>query len=93
MVMRDGACYLRDAGNLAGSVAVMCDVVKNVFDWSIVSAEQAIRMGTEVPARSAHIDDCCGFIAPGRRADFVVLNDDLTLDATYLDGVLVPAGE
>ena len=93
VVMRDGACYLRDAGNLAGSVAVMCDVVKNVFDWSIVSAEQAIRMGTEVPARSARIDDRCGFIAPGRRADFVVLNDDLTLDATYLDGVLVPAGE
>ena len=93
VVMRDGACYLRDAGNLAGSVAVMCDVVKNVFDWSIVSAEQAIRMGTEVPARSAHIGNRCGFIAPGRRADFVVLNDDLTLDATYLDGVLVPVGE
>ncbi len=93
VVMRDGACYLRDGSSLAGSVAVMCEVVKNVYDWNIVSAEQAIRMGTEVPARSARIDDRCGLIAPGRVADFVVLNEDLTLADTYLGGVHVPAAE
>ena len=93
VVMRDGACYLRDGASLAGSIAVMCDVVKNVYDWNIVTAEQAIRMGTEVPARSAHIADRCGSIAPGRHADFVVLEHDLTLRSTYLDGVLVPSAE
>ena len=93
VVMRDGACYLRDGSSLAGSVAVMCDVVKNVYDWSIVSAEQAIRMGTEVAARSAHIDDRCGSIVPGRHADFVILNNDLTLAETYLGGVRVPLSE
>ncbi len=93
VVMRDGACYLRDGSSLAGSVAVMCEVVKNVYDWNIVSAEQAIRMGTEVPARSARIDDRCGSIKPGRHADFVVLNEDLTLADTYLGGVHVPAAE
>ena len=64
-------------------------MVKNVFDWGIVTAEQAIRMATEVPARSAHIDDVCGAIAPGRAADFVALNPDLTLSATYMAGKLV----
>lgn len=93
VVMRDGACYLRDGSSLAGSVAVMCDVVKNVYDWNIVSAEQAIRMGTEVAARSAHIDDRCGSIMPGRHADFVILNNDLTLAETYLGGVRVPVSE
>ena len=93
VVMRDGACYLRDGLSLAGSVAVMCDVVKNVYDWNIVSAEQAIRMGTEVAARSAHIDDRCGSIVPGRHADFVILNNDLTLAETYLSGVRVPLSE
>lgn len=93
VVMRDGACYLRDGSSLAGSVAVMCDVVKNVYDWNIVSAEQAIRMGTEVAARSAHIDDRCGSIVPGRHADFVILNNDLTLAETYLGGVRVPLNE
>lgn len=93
VVMRDGACYLCDGSSLAGSVAVMCDVVKNVYDWNIVSAEQAIRMGTEVAARSAHIDDRCGSIVPGRHADFVILNNDLTLAETYLGGVRVPLSE
>ena len=93
VVMRDGACYLREGGNLAGSVAVMRDVVKNVYDWGIVTAEQAIRMGTEVPAKSAHIDSRCGYIKPGYRADFVVLNDDLSLVDTYLGGERVPAAE
>ena len=93
VVMRDGACYLRDGSSLAGSVAVMCDVVKNVYDWNIVSAQQAIRMGTEVAARSAHIDDRCGSIVPGRHADFVILNNDLTLAETYLGGVRVPLSE
>ena len=87
--MRDGACYLRDAGNLAGSVATLADVVKNVYDWNVVTAEQAIRMATEVPARSAGIDTTCGSIKPGRAADFVALNADLTLAATYMAGKLV----
>ena len=89
VVMRDGACYLRDKPNLAGSVATMSQVVKNVYDWGLVTAEQAIRMGTEVPARSARIDDACGFIKPGRDADFVVLTPELELEATYLGGELV----
>lgn len=89
VVMRDGACYLREGGNLAGSVAVMADVVKNVVDWGIVSPEQALRMATEVPARSARIDDRCGSILPGRDADFVVLSDKLELQATYMAGTLV----
>lgn len=89
VVMRDGACYLRDKDSLAGSVATMAEVVRNVFDWGVATAEQAIRMGTEVPARSARIEDACGSIRPGRDADFVVLTPGLELEATYLGGEVV----
>lgn len=89
VVMRDGACYLRDKDSLAGSVATLAEVVKNVYDWGIVTADQAIRMATEVAARSARVDDRCGFIKPGRLADFVVFDKDLELKATYLTGELV----
>ena len=89
VVMRDGACYLVEGGNLAGSTATMAKVVKNVFDWDVVTAEQALRMATEVPARAAKVDGVCGLILPGRRADFVVLDEGLNLEATYLDGKLV----
>lgn len=91
VTMRDGACYLRGQENLAGSVAKLQEVVRNVFHWGVVTAEQAIRMGTEVSARSARIDDRCGYIKPGRDADFVVLDEGLALEATYFAGQLVDA--
>ena len=60
--------------------------VKNIVDWGIASADIAIRMATEVPARSAHIEDKCGSIMPGRDADFVVFDHELTLVETYVGG-------
>lgn len=89
VVMRDGACYLRDGSSLAGSIATLAQIVKNVYDWQIVTAEQALRMATEVPARSAGIAGSCGSIMPGRDADFVVLDAELNLEATYMGGKLV----
>ena len=38
------------------------------------------------PAKSVHIDDVCGQIKPGLSADFIVLDNDFDLVATYLDG-------
>ena len=89
VVMRDGACYLRDGSSLAGSIATLAQIVKNVYDWQVVTAEQALRMATEVPARSAGIAGSCGSILPGRDADFVVLDAELNLEATYMGGKLV----
>ena len=34
----------------------------------------------------AHVDDKCSSIMPGRDADFVVFNPDLTLVETYVGG-------
>ena len=92
VVMKGGLCYLRNedgtTGSIAGSVLTLAEGVKNVYDWQIVTAEQAIRMATEVAARSARIDDVCGLIKPGRAADFVSLGADLSLNATYVGGRL-----
>lgn len=57
------------------------------MDWEIATPEQAIMMATLVPAISCKIDDKCGLIANGRDADFIVLNPNMDLEATYLDGV------
>lgn len=89
IVLTGGAAYLKEEGNLAGSVLTLAEAVKNVVDWGVVTAEQAVRMASEVPARMTLIDDVCGYILPGRDADFNVLNTDLTLRETYLGGTLV----
>lgn len=76
-----------DSGNLAGSILKLKEAVKNVVDWGIATPEQAVMMATWVPAVSCQIDDVCGSLQAGREADFIVLAPDMTLQATYLDGV------
>ena len=83
--VKDGAARL-ESGNLAGSILELKDAVKNVVEWGIATPEEAIYMATTVPAKSVEIDDECGKIAPGYAADFIVLNSNLDLQATFLDG-------
>lgn len=90
VVMDGGLCYLENEdgtkGNIAGSVLTLARGVKNIVDWGVASADEAIRMATEVAARSARIDGVCGSIKPGRDADFVVFDHELNLRETYLAG-------
>ena len=87
--LRGGAAYLKDAGNLAGSTLTMAKAVRNVVEWGMVSAPQALRMASEIPARSVGMLDRCGVIAEGHAADLVVLDQDLNLIETYLGGRIV----
>ncbi len=87
--LRDGAAFLKDGGNFAGSTLTLAQAVRNVASWGIVTAEQAIRMATEVPARANGIAHRCGAILPGRSADLVVLDPELNLVETYVSGNLV----
>ena len=95
VVMKDGLCYLRNedgtTGSIAGSVLTLAEGVKNMVDWQIVTVEQAVRMASEVAARSAKIDDKVGFIKPGRNADLTIFNGDMTLNETYVNGISVTA--
>lgn len=86
VIVKDGQARLADTGNLAGSILELKDAVKNVTKWGVATPEEAIRMASLAPAKSVGIDHLCGQIAPGFEADFIVLNEDLELLATYLDG-------
>lgn len=89
--LRGGEARLKESGNFAGSTLTLAKAVRNVARWGIVTAEQAIRMASEVPARSCGIYDRCGAILPGRAADLTVFDSDLNLVETYVDGRLVRA--
>ncbi|MDU3152804.1 MAG: amidohydrolase family protein [Anaerococcus hydrogenalis] len=43
-------------------------------------------MASLVPAKSVGIDDVCGKIKVGYDADFILLDYDLNLKETYLNG-------
>ena len=86
VVVAEGTARL-ESGNLAGSILKLKEAIKTVVDWGIATPEQAVMMASYVPAVSCKIDDKCGMIAEGRAADFIVLETNMDLVATYLDGV------
>ena len=86
VVVAGGTARLKDGGSLAGSILNMKDAVKNVYEWGIATKAEAVYMATQAPAEANDIADECGSIRPGRNADFVVLNPDLSLVETYLGG-------
>lgn len=85
--VKDGTARLKE-GNLAGSILKLKDAVKNVVDWGIASPFEAIQMASQVPAISVGIEDRAGIIDRGRFADITVIDEDLDIVATYVDGDL-----
>ncbi|NVF11177.1 N-acetylglucosamine-6-phosphate deacetylase [Anaerococcus sp. AGMB00486] len=75
-----------ESGSLAGSILKLKEAVKNVYDWDIVDVYEAVQMASLMPAKSVDIDDVCGKIKVGYDADFILLDDELNLKATFLNG-------
>jgi len=86
VIVKDGAARLKEGGNLAGSILLLKDAVKNVVDWNIATPAEAIKMASLNAAKSLKLDEVCGQIKSGLEADFIVLDEKLELVATYLDG-------
>lgn len=86
VIVADHQARLKDSGNLAGSVLKLSEAIQNLVNWNIASPAEAIKMATLIPAISSKIDDVCGKIAPGYEADFIVLDQDLNLIETFIDG-------
>lgn len=89
--VKNGTARLSD-GNLAGSILLLKDAVKNVVDWELADKFNALRMASLVPAKSVGIENLCGKISVGKFADFVVLDDELNLIKVYINGKKVYTG-
>lgn len=86
VTVENGTARLKSNGALAGSILQLKDSVKNIVDWGLVSKADAIMMASLIPAISVGIDDVCGQIKEGHLADFIVLDKEMNLRATYLAG-------
>gem|GEM_PF-2828125 len=85
-----GTSSVHDRLNVVNSEALVNDLsVKVTLNWAsspTATKAEAVYMATQAPAEANDIADECGSIRPGRNADFVVLNHDLSLVETYLGG-------
>ena len=80
-----GVC-VTDAGVLAGSALDMASAVRNTVRLLGVPLEEAARMASTYPAALLGLEQDRGRIAAGLRADFVVLDDALTVRAVWCGG-------
>lgn len=79
---RNGAFYLVEAGNLAGSALYMNQGLKNVRKYCGASLVDLAKVSSYNQAKSLHLDDR-GLLAEGKLADMVLLDDDLNVLSVY----------
>lgn len=85
MICRDGQCTTSD-GTLAGSALDMASAVRNSVQRLGLPLEEACRMASLYPAQFIGLGGELGRIAPGYRADLVVLDDALDVQGTWIAG-------
>lgn len=81
VTVHQGKALLPD-GTIAGSVTNLHQEIKNLVSFG-VPFEQAVKAATLIPARAIGLDGEIGSIAPGKRADLVVLDENLDIAAVY----------
>jgi N-acetylglucosamine-6-phosphate deacetylase len=82
----DGVC--RDEhGTLAGTALDMAGAVRNAISMLGLELTVAIRMASEYPAEFLGLGNELGRIAPGYRANLALLDGNLRVLRTWIDGV------
>jgi len=74
------------AGSLAGSALDMATAVRNTVNLLGLPLAEAARMASTYPAQFLRLDDRYGRIEEGYQADFVLLDEALQVQATWIAG-------
>ena len=86
----NGICQTSDH-TLAGSALSMIDAVRNTIDMLGVPLDEAARMASTYPAAFLGLGASHGSIETGYRANFTILDQELRVVETWIDGNLQAA--
>jgi N-acetylglucosamine-6-phosphate deacetylase len=73
-------------GTLAGSDVDMASTVRNAIELLHLDLPEAARMASRYPAEFLGLGRELGRIAPGYRANLVLIDDDIRVQETWIDG-------
>ena len=85
-VRRFGGALFTADGTLAGSDLDMASAVRNSVNALGLPIEAALHMASRAPAEFLGLGGELGRLAPGYRANMVLLGDDLKVRGTWIDG-------
>ncbi len=81
-----GGMLTLENGTIAGSTKLQLLGVQNLVNYGILPLEDAVKIATINPAKTLGIENETGSIAFGKKADLIILNKDLELLYTIIDG-------
>ena len=87
IIRKDGKLTRADDGTIAGSDLDMASAVRNTVAALGLPLEAALHMASRAPAEFLGLGTELGRIAPGYRASLVLLDDNLGVSETWIDGV------
>lgn len=87
VTVQNGSARLED-GILAGSVLTMDAALRNLMQFTGAPLEEIWPCVSLTPAQAIHIDERKGSIAVGKDADLVLLNANLDVVYTFVEGEL-----
>lgn len=77
-----------DSGKLAGSLMTLDNGVRNLMTHTGYGLCHAIRMASLTPAQLLGIDQKVGSLAPGKKANLIVIDDMVNIKKVILEGDL-----
>jgi N-acetylglucosamine-6-phosphate deacetylase len=87
VITSDGKVGFQEGGGLASSVVGMDTMVRNMKNQTSATIAEAVRMGSLTPAERTGISKDVGSLEAGKRADVLVLNQNLQVQRVFIGGV------
>jgi len=88
IIAKDGVALLADGSKYAGSITTLNGMLKNLVFLCGIPLVDAVNMVTLIPARIINEDTFIGSVDIGKHADFCILNDNLDIVDTIINGKL-----
>lgn len=85
VTVKDGRCTNTGTDTIAGSSIHLMDALQRSIAFGI-PPEQAVYAATAAPAKAAGLFDTVGELAPGKHADFVLLDEDFNPAEVWIAG-------
>lgn len=89
VIIKDGGVARLEDGTIAGSILKMNQAVKNLMDFTGISLIDAVKCATENPAKNLGVYDQMGSIKEGKLANLLVIDKNINIYKTIVNGFVL----
>lgn len=89
VVLKDGVAYLSDLSCFAGSIANGIRLVRTLNEKAGLNLPETFQATSLRPAELLKLDGEIGSIKVGKKADFILFDDEYNLKSVFIDGYIV----